>query len=84
MADAHGSGPCESNLMRVQVPSPARTYKRRRILARRKHVRACSRTCFFIDNIRYRASVTRNKCVSIYECRGACRYVQCSLREHLR
>ena len=28
MADAHGSGPCESNLMRVQVPSPARTYKR--------------------------------------------------------
>ena len=23
MADAHGSGPCESNLMRVQVPSPA-------------------------------------------------------------
>ncbi len=23
MADAHGSGPCVSNNMRVQVPSPA-------------------------------------------------------------
>ena len=23
LADAHGSGPCESNLMRVQVPSSA-------------------------------------------------------------
>ena len=23
MADAHGSGPCDSNIMRVQVPSPA-------------------------------------------------------------
>ena len=24
LADAHGSGPCESNFMRVQVPFPAR------------------------------------------------------------
>ncbi len=24
LADAHGSGPCESNFMRVQVPLPAR------------------------------------------------------------
>ena len=24
MADAHGSGPCDSNIMRVQVPSSAR------------------------------------------------------------
>ena len=23
LADAHGSGPCDSNIMRVQVPSPA-------------------------------------------------------------
>ena len=23
MADAHGSGPCDSNIMRVQVPFPA-------------------------------------------------------------
>ena len=23
MADAHGSGPCGSNIVRVQVPSPA-------------------------------------------------------------
>ena len=23
LADAHGSGPCEGNFMRVQVPSPA-------------------------------------------------------------
>ena len=23
LADAHGSGPCESNFMRVQVPCPA-------------------------------------------------------------
>ena len=23
LADAHGSGPCESNFMRVQVPFPA-------------------------------------------------------------
>ena len=25
LADAHGSGPCGSNTMRVQVPPPART-----------------------------------------------------------
>ena len=24
LADAHGSGPCDSNIMRVQVPSSAR------------------------------------------------------------
>ena len=24
LADAHGSGPCDSNIMRVQVPFPAR------------------------------------------------------------
>ena len=23
LADAHGSGPCDSNIMRVQVPFPA-------------------------------------------------------------
>lgn len=27
MADAHGSGPCDSNIMRVQVPSSARRLK---------------------------------------------------------
>ena len=26
MADAHGSGPCDSNIMRVQVPSPAYVF----------------------------------------------------------
>ena len=83
MADAHGSGPCESNLMRVQVPSPARTYKRRIRIA-------LTTQCKFTYDCGVRAilicrdSVTRNKCVSIYECRGACRYVQYSPREHLR
>ncbi len=28
MADAHGSGPCDSNIMRVQVPFPARHQRR--------------------------------------------------------
>ena len=27
LADAHGSGPCDSNIMRVQVPSSARRLK---------------------------------------------------------
>ena len=27
MADAHGSGPCDSNIMRVQVPFPAVEWK---------------------------------------------------------
>ena len=27
MADAHGSGPCDSNIMRVQVPFPAGAEK---------------------------------------------------------
>ena len=34
LADAHGSGPCDSNIMRVQVPFPARycyIIKRHRI-----------------------------------------------------
>ena len=26
LADAHGSGPCDSNIMRVQVPFPAFAY----------------------------------------------------------
>ena len=28
LADAHGSGPCDSNVMRVQVPFPALKNKR--------------------------------------------------------
>ena len=27
LADAHGSGPCDSNIMRVQVPFPACLFK---------------------------------------------------------
>ena len=27
MADAHGSGPCDSNIVRVQVPFPASLYE---------------------------------------------------------
>ena len=32
LADAHGSGPCDSNVMRVQVPSSARLQETDRFL----------------------------------------------------
>ena len=39
MADAHGSGPCVGNNMRVQVPSPALCfYERLRIQYRNAEV----------------------------------------------
>ncbi len=61
MADAHGSGPCESNLMRVQVPSPARFYERCTKIAliiQCKLAYNCVVRAVFV----YRDSVTRNKC----------------------
>ena len=61
MADAHGSGPCESNLMRVQVPSPARFYERCTKIAliiQCKLAYNCVARAVFV----YRDSVTRNKC----------------------
>ncbi len=34
LADAHGSGPCDSNIMRVQVPFPAlNLYEKARLNA---------------------------------------------------
>ena len=35
LVDAHGSGPCESNLLRVQVPSSALSFKAFRVVSRK-------------------------------------------------
>ena len=37
LVDAHGSGPCESNLLRVQVPSSALSFKAFRVVSRKAY-----------------------------------------------
>ena len=75
MADAHGSGPCESNLMRVQVPSPARFYKRCTDIKMRPD--ACLHASGSLFLYLYSATACHEADAKHLRVHIACRYVQC-------